>query len=90
MTPRRLDPKMIVYIHNIVDMRINETISQMDVVVDVSFSKRVENRRRNLYSNGVGVYQSRRELSSRLEDLFGREYGIARSRWKRLVLLTSL
>ena len=33
---------MIVNIHDIIERRINETIAQVDVVVDVSFSKRVK------------------------------------------------
>ena len=42
MSPRGLDHRMIENIHDIMKRRINETIAQVDVIVDASFSKRVE------------------------------------------------
>ena len=46
-----LDLGMIVNLYDIVERRINETIAQVDVVVDASFSKRVEKQKKE-----VGCY----------------------------------
>ena len=43
MAPRGLDPRMIVNICDIMERRIDETIAQVDCVVDDTFSIKVGN-----------------------------------------------